>query len=180
MCPMRESVSGTFVMRRFVPALIAANTARRFVGAVPHDQAFATLVLPAPGELTWTVQDRIVAEFMALDIEGPFAIIRWPVTLTPFFIRANGTRYALNAEFDNPPGCWSVPYAGQVITSEAVFEYWSAGDIPGGEDIPDVTLTISLRKQLNYTETLGDEYIATPYSIYGRPYPVSLPISMVL
>lgn len=117
---------------------------------------------------------------MALDIEGPFAIIRWPETDVPLFIRANGTRYSLNKDFDNAPQCWSIPYAGQVIDSSAVFEYWSANEVPGEADIPDVTLTISPRKQLLWTETAGDEYVATPYSIYGRPYPVYLPISMVL
>lgn len=177
---MRENVSGIFFMRRFVPAQVAANTTRRHVGAIPHDQAFATLVLPDTGALVWTIQDRIVAEFMALDITTAFAIIRWPATPLPLFIRANGTRYALNANFDNPPSCWSVPYAGQVLTSEAVFEYWSGGTIPGGVTPGDITLTISPRKQLNYCQTLGDEHIATPYSNYGRLYPVYLPISMVL
>lgn len=167
-------------MRRFLPAVPLETARKRYVGAIPHDQGFATLLLPAPGELTWTVADRIIAEFMALDVPGPFAIIRWPSTPIPLFIRANGTRYALNTDFANPPACWSIPYAGQVIDSEAVFEYWSANEIPGGEDIPDITLTISPRKQLNYTETSGVAYEATPYSIYGRPYPVSLPISMVL
>lgn len=166
-------------MKRFVP-FKPVDAQRRFVAAIPHDQGFATLTLPATGALTWTVSDRIVAEFMALDVLLPFAVIRWPETLTPFYVRSKGTRYAFNTDFENPPACWSVPYAGQVLDSNAVFEYWSCGDIPGGETIPDVILTISPRKQLAYTETAGDAYLATPYSIYGRPYPVYLPISMVL
>lgn len=166
-------------MRRFIPAVVASNTARRHVAAIPHDQAFATLLLPNPGALTWTVQDRIVAEFMPLDVPVNFAIIRWPETNLPLYIRANGTRYALNTDFTNGPSCWSVPYAGQVLTTEAVFEYWSCGTIPGGVTPGNVTLTISPRKQLAWSDTAGDSYTATPYSNYGRPYPVYLPISMI-
>jgi len=159
-------------MRRFVP--LVAQTARRFVPAVAHDQAFDTLVL-ASASVVWTVSNRIVVEYMTDGALGQFALIAWPATLLPFYVRSGGTRYALNDDFTGAPICWSTPYAGQILDDTSVFEFWGDG-ASGSAALPQISLTISQRTQLCCDETEGYVNTSTQYLPYCQPYPVYFPI----
>ena len=74
-----------------------------------RDQAFATLVLPAPGVLSWSTFNRIVMEWGTTETTEAFALIAWPETTLPLYVRANGTRYKLSGTIVGEPLCGSVP-----------------------------------------------------------------------
>ena len=142
-----------------------------------RDQAFATLVLPAPGVLSWSTFNRIVMEWGTTETTDAFALISWPTTTLPLYVRANGTRYKLSGTIVGEPMCWSVPYAGQVLyPNVTVFEMWSGIEAPGAETVADIELTISYRKQLTCCDSSSDEYQGTLYYQYCNYYPVCLPI----
>jgi hypothetical protein len=166
-------------MRRYNPALIAPNYSSAWRLGVAHDQAFCTLTMPTVGTRTWNTLERIVAEWQAPAALDPYALINWPATPLPFFVRDNGVRYALNITgYAALPSCYWIPYNGNALTSDAVYEMWSTSS-SGSAAIPAFTMTISRRTQLCCDETAGTNYTATPYSPYGQPYPVYYPITTV-
>jgi len=161
-------------MRRFRE--LQADVRPSYRPVIGHDQAFDTLTFPAPGPLAWTTFNRIICEWGVQTLPEAFALIDWPTLTLPLFIRANSTRYALNTIAVGQPHCYSVPYAGQVLPTNACFELWSGITAPGSITLPAFTMTISYRTQLCCGETTGEAYNGSLYSPYCRPYPIYLPI----
>jgi len=160
-------------MRRYNP--LVARPKPRFNPLSARDQAYTRLLLPAAGELTWTATNHIVAIYRINPPGfGPFALVRWPSTLLPLYVRDAGVRYTLNSNAQ-AADIYGVPYAGQVLTANAIFELWAAGEAP--VTLPAYTLTISPRVQLACC--CGDEQTtisAALYYPYCQPYPICLPI----
>lgn len=170
---LKSSVAADFLlMKRFVQ--LTGQAFKRFQ-TLGNTAEFDSLLLPAAGTLVWTTSNRIVAEYSA-PIGVSFAILAWPVTNLPFYVRANGTRYAFNSDYPGAPVAYSTPYAGQLLTSGAVFEFWGYTEA-GTMDLPDTTLTISLRA--DGCGCCNDEpttITGTPYSPYCAPYPLYYPL----
>ena len=167
-------------MRRYNPGqLAAAYQPVRWNPARVHDQAFGTLLFPGNGLRRWYTTNRVVTEWQVPADLSPFALITWPSTVLPFYVRDNGTRYALRTSgFENLPLIFSVPYAGQTLTADCVFEFWSTSSA-GSAVVNDFTAQISRRDQLSCGETTGTQYTATVYSPYTQPYPLYYPITTV-
>ena len=141
---------------------------------VAKGQQYSYLILPAAGSLTWTSLNHIVAVYKLPYDFNYFALIDWPATALSIFVRDNGTRYKLN---DSSPAqsIYSVPYAGQVLSHNAIFEVWNAGASP--TTFPEYSLTISYRTQICCCDdSEGVEYTALLYLPVCESYPVCLPI----
>lgn len=159
-------------MRRYNP--LVARPKPRFNPLRGRDQAYTGLLLPAAGGLTWTATNHIVAIYRINPPGfGPFALVRWPSTLLPLYVRDAGVRYVLNPLPD--ADIYGVPYAGQILTAAAIFEFWAAGD--GPVVLPSTTILISPRVQLACC--CGDDQTtisAALYYPYCAGYPIYLPI----
>lgn len=166
---------GVFLfVRRHLP--LVAQTRPSVRPLVRRDQVYDTLLLAAPGALSWTDAGVILVHFLPTALDRPFAVVRPPAShgSIAVAIRDGGRRYAL---IGTPAVAHSVPYAGQTLSTAAVFEYWS-GDGTSPESPADLELTISYRTQVYAAEDTGTQYTARAYLVAASSFPTAFPISL--
>ena len=159
-------------MRRHTPLVAQPRPAHRPL--ILRDQVYDTLLLASPGTLSWTDAGVILAHFLPQNMTRPFAIVQPPTTFggLTVAIRDGGRRYAL---IGAPAVAHSIPYAGQTLSTLAVFEYWS-GSGASPETPAALELQISYRTQVYSAADVGTQYTARAYLVGASTFPVSFPI----
>ena len=159
-------------MRRYNP--LVAQTDKRFNPLLARGQVYDTLELPAAGVLVWTALGHIVAIYRVTTDFGHFALVSWPDTALPLFVRDQNQRYCLN-DADPSIYVYSLPYTGQLLTAAAIFEVWNAGDSP--VTFPAYSIVISPRTQICCgDEAVGAEHATSLYLPACETFPICLPI----
>lgn len=161
-------------MKRFNPIIRQTTGSKSPV--IVHDQAYDTLLLPAAGVISWTALGHIVVEYNATAVPGPFALVSWPRTDLPLFVRDNGKVYYINNDQTPKPIRFATRYSGQTLSQYAIFEIWAAGPSPGSVTLPDIALRISHRTQLCCGETEGTQWLGSLYVKECNTYPLCFPI----
>jgi hypothetical protein len=146
-------------MNSFSPTTEIAPQAYSQVTVVKD--AYDSFTIPA---IVVTGTIGIVAEYAV--VAGPFAIRPLATTPTvPFTVRCSGTRYFIGGP--NQPNALALPYEGQTIPEDAIFEYWATGATP--ISVPSLDVPISTRAGQTITVTL-----TVPVR---KSYPISYPIT---
>lgn len=142
-------------MLNFSPVTTVAKLGRAPVTVVR--QAYDTIILP---EIVVTTTGPVIVEF-TVDLGG-FSI-KAVSSAVSLCVRDAGVRYHLSgpAGFD----AFSVPYEGQALSSDAIFEYWASAT----GTYPAVTITISTRT--------GNSPEVTDELTVRKNFPLSFPIS---
>ena len=142
-------------MLSFSPVTTVAKLGRAPVTVVR--QSYDTVILPETIVLT---TGPVIVEF-TVDLGG-FSI-KSVTSAVSLCVRDSGVRYHLSgpAGFNAP----SIPYEGQALSSNAVFEYWATAS----GTYPAVTITLSTRT--------GNSLEVTTELTVKKNFPISFPIS---
>lgn len=146
-------------MNSFSPTTEIAPQAYSQVTVVKD--AYDSFIIP---EIVVTGTIGIVAEYVVA--AGPFAIRPLATAPTvPLTVRCSGTRYFIGGP--SQPNALALPYEGQTIPEDAIFEYWATGATP--ISVPSLNVPIST--------SAGQTIIVTLTVPVRKSYPISYPIT---
>lgn len=157
-------------MKPFKPLVPGSRPA--FQPLVARDQVYDLLILESPGQLVIDVDSTVVAEYIPTTLELPFVIVNVGTPSLPLYVRDGDRRFALYPDAALPIVCPA--YNGQLLSVNAIFEYWSVESQT--IVVAELQVQISYRTQVTCCDATPAQWPTHLYIKQPRSYPIYFPL----